>query len=69
MVQEEFIDKVISERPCLFLMSAMDRLHVQRTILEVPRDRFGFVVLFMNALLSQLHDLVENEYIILEELN
>ena len=58
-------------------MSALDRLHVQRTVREVPRDRFGFVVLFMDALPSKcmtwLHEYIIleklNEYIILENLN
>ena len=53
MLQEEFIDKVVSGRARLFVMSAMDRLHIQRTVREVPRGRCGFVVLFMSVLLSQ----------------
>lgn len=50
---QEFIEKVVSERPRLFLISAMDRVHVQRTVRVVPFGRCGFIVLFMEALLSQ----------------
>ena len=43
MLQEKFVYKVESERARLFLMSAIDRFHVQRIVREVPRGRWGFV--------------------------